>query len=277
MSNSKFHGGPKTSIGKKRSSQNARQHGLFAKEFFFSAEDEIAFDKLNAGLRESLRPDNPLLELLFEDVVACAWRIRMALRNEQRELQKQFAIESVDGREKPQEAGGAFPSPLGARQKEQAIKLLNDIKDCVQRGTGLISEFEEPLTRIFGPELCKTFTQWAPRDYESIWLAKLTDMMAERAKVNGFELPGEKLSAQETKRIGDADAQRQSEMTCKLVDLCKTLTLSAPRHFEGGGVSLDDRGSRLDPAIRYHTTAHRDFYRALREYREAKNSSSSSA
>jgi len=48
--------------------------------------------------------------------------------------------------------------------------------------------------------------------------------------------------------------------------------INAPHPVESvGAMLLDKRMSRLDLAIRYLTTTRRDFYRALREYREAKN------
>ena len=68
-------------------------------------------------------------------------------------------------------------------------------------------------------------------------------------------------------------SQRQK----KLIEHLKNIVLTQLGPVEGKGVLLDEGGCRLDLAIRWHTTAQRDFYRAFREYREAKNFGSSSA
>ncbi len=61
-------------------------------------------------------------------------------------------------------------------------------------------------------------------------------------------------------------------MICKIIDLYKNLLINGPRPAERKGAMLpDEREIRLDLSIRYHTTARRDFYRSLREYREARN------
>jgi hypothetical protein len=86
-------GGPKTRAGKLQSSQNSRKHGFFACELSFSRVDEPEFLKLRSGLRKELKPNNALLDLVCEDVVACAWKIRLALRYEQQALRKEVSKE----------------------------------------------------------------------------------------------------------------------------------------------------------------------------------------
>ena len=75
-------GGPRTPQGKLRASRNARKHGLLAVEFRLSAEESVEFHRFAHRLRKALKPDTALLDLIFEDIVACAWRLKLALRCE---------------------------------------------------------------------------------------------------------------------------------------------------------------------------------------------------
>jgi hypothetical protein len=276
MSNPKLprKGGPKTAAGKKRSCRNARRHGLFADEFSFSTADEVKFNKLNSDLHDELKPNNALLDLISQDVVACAWRMRIALRNEQNELQKQYAIENEESPEKPHGVGVSFPYPLKAGKREQMINLLNELQAIVERDRTLPPEFEKSLTQAFGPGLWKTLSEWKTLDNVGIWVSRLNEIIVARSQVFGMELPIADVSLQEKKKYFAADGLKEQEMMCKIIDIWKENLITPPFPVErGGGLLLDDRVSRLDLAIRYHTTARRDFYRSLREYREVKNQS----
>ena len=74
--------GPRTALGKVRASRNSRRLGLFAKEFNLSPQDQIEFAALRKMLRQSLKPDTPLLEIQFEDVSVCYWRLIISVRLE---------------------------------------------------------------------------------------------------------------------------------------------------------------------------------------------------
>src|SRR5260370_3275446 len=270
MSNSR--GGPKTAHGKKRSSRNARRHGIFAAEFSFSAADEEEFNKLSSDFRKELKPDNSILDLISQDLVACAWRMRIALRYEQQELLKQFAMENEQSPHDPHGAGESFPYGLKARQREQVIKLLDHLRTEVESHKVLPPDFEEPVTQACGAHFWKTLTEWAPLSPERIMVSRLIEVGVERSKIFGYQLPEAKVCPEEGKKYVASDAVKEQEMICKLIDIYKNQLISPLRPLHTGApMSLNDRVRRLDLAIRYLTTARRDFYRALREYREAKN------
>lgn len=265
-------GGPKTANGKKRSSRNARRHGLFAAQFLFSAADEAEYKKLTSDLREELRPNNSLLDLIFQDVVACAWRIRIALRYEQRELQKQFAIENEQSPDEPHGVGESFPYGLKARQREQVIKLLDYLRAEVKSRGVLPPDLEEAVTQACGANFWKALAEWTPLSPVRIIISRLTELAVEKSKMYGTKLPEAKVSPEEGKKYVASDGIKGQEMICKIIDIYKSQLSSALRPAErGGAMLLVDRLTRLDLAIRYQTTARRDFYRALREYREARN------
>ena len=271
MSNLNLHrsGGPTTAIGKKRSSRNARRHGLFASEFSLSAADEIEFTKLTANLREELKPNNPLLELIFQDLVSCAWRMRIALRCEQCELQKEFAIENEGSQQEPSGVGVSFSSGPKVGRSQECIKMLDALYNrTVERGC-LPPELEEPVTQICGPELWKILAQWPPVNPVGVLMGRLNLMTLEREELFGCESSMPDLSEEEKKQIFDANALRELELICKLIKAYKQVLLTASSSVEKGSMFQGGRESRLDLFVRYSTTARRDFYRSVREYKEA--------
>ena len=203
-SNSHRSGGPKTSIGKKRSSQNARRHGILADEFSFSAAEEIEFAKLNVDLREVLKPNNALLDLIFQHVLACGWRMRLALRLEQTELRRQCPIENEEGSENPQEI--SISHSLQPRQRAQYIELLDSVLERLRREACLPPEFEAPITQLFGPGLWKILAQWRIKDPKVIWMAQFDEHVVERDAIYG--LPPWKKSPQRRKRSSGCQRSR---------------------------------------------------------------------
>jgi hypothetical protein len=266
-------GGPKTAHGKKHSSRNARRHGLFAVEFSFSTEDEAKFTKLSSGLRKDLKPEGALLDFLFSDLVACAWRIPVALRYEQQELAKQFAMENKESREELEGSELSFRCNLKARKLEQALKLLDDLKASIEQQGRLPSEFEKEVTLTFGADLWKTLKEWAPVDGVSFWAYRLSQVVAERCEVYGLEHETiAKATPKEEKKYFEANAVKEIEYISKIIDIYRDIWTNIQHQAEHrSGMLFDESQSRLDLSLRYATTARRDFYRSLREYREAEN------
>jgi len=52
--------GPRTEEGKARSSQNARKHGLTAKQLAITPEDRQAFDEILAGYLHEINPSGQI-------------------------------------------------------------------------------------------------------------------------------------------------------------------------------------------------------------------------
>jgi hypothetical protein len=133
----------------------------------------------------------------------------------------------------------------------------------------LPAELEEQVTQAFGPDLWKALTQLAPVDLASIWVPRLCMSAVERGEPYGSEPPTPNLSAEEKKQICDFNALRELPLICKFIKTYKNLLLAARSSVETRSTFLGEHESRLDLFIRYSTTTHRDFYRSLREYREA--------
>jgi hypothetical protein len=82
VANAQLSTGPRTGEGKARSSQNARKHGLTATQLVIAGEDHEEFDELHAELQADVRPQGPLQQVLFDQLVASAWNLHRIRRME---------------------------------------------------------------------------------------------------------------------------------------------------------------------------------------------------
>jgi hypothetical protein len=86
--NSRRSTGPKTPDGKAVSSLNALKHGFWSRDLVnpkIDGADLVAdFQEFLDALLADLNPVGAMEELLVEEIAACAWRLRRALRSESR-------------------------------------------------------------------------------------------------------------------------------------------------------------------------------------------------
>jgi hypothetical protein len=68
--------GPRTPEGKARSSQNARKHGLTAREVLITEKEREEFEEFLAAYQADLRPQGMLEQDLFNQLVHAAWNLR---------------------------------------------------------------------------------------------------------------------------------------------------------------------------------------------------------
>ena len=80
--NARLSTGPRTPEGKARSSENARTHGLTAKDLVIGPDDRQEFDELLAWLQADVSPQGALQQTLFDELVASAWNLRRIRRME---------------------------------------------------------------------------------------------------------------------------------------------------------------------------------------------------
>ena len=80
VANAQLSTGPRTPDGKARSAQNARKHGLTAKDLLIGPEDREEFDELLAGLQADVAPQGTLQQTLFDELVSSAWNLRRVRR-----------------------------------------------------------------------------------------------------------------------------------------------------------------------------------------------------
>jgi len=94
LANAQKSTGPKTLAGKKASSKNALRHGLLSASPVLSTENEGAFRRHVASVREALAPVGYLETVLSERVAVLSWRLQRVTRFETGALENELA--SVD-------------------------------------------------------------------------------------------------------------------------------------------------------------------------------------
>jgi hypothetical protein len=80
--------GPRTAIGKQRSSLNAHKYGIFSKRVLLADESARDFGRLLQGLHEDLQPDGTLEIVLVEKLATILWRKQRILRAEAAEIEE---------------------------------------------------------------------------------------------------------------------------------------------------------------------------------------------
>src|SRR3954471_21605756 len=80
--NAKHSTGPRTKLGKQKSSQNSLKHGLCSQSPTLPNECEATFNIFHEELRQSLRPNEPLQLHLFSQISSILWRLQRANETE---------------------------------------------------------------------------------------------------------------------------------------------------------------------------------------------------
>ena len=76
--------GPRTPEGRARSSQNARTHGLTARDLVIAPDEREEFEELLSDYQTDVQPQGAAQQSLFDDLVAAAWNLRRIRRMEVR-------------------------------------------------------------------------------------------------------------------------------------------------------------------------------------------------
>jgi hypothetical protein len=74
--------GPRTPEGQARSSQNARTHGLTARDVLIAPNEREEFEELLNDYQTDIKPQGATQQSLFDDLVAAAWNLRRIRRME---------------------------------------------------------------------------------------------------------------------------------------------------------------------------------------------------
>jgi hypothetical protein len=258
-------GGPKTFAGKVRASQNSRTHGLFAQELHLSEAERLQYDQFKDEFAKELQPTTALLRLVFEDVIACAWRMKLSLRCEQVQVRECLGTNDEENRTKPL----ASTTPVGppvTLELRRRLKLIEELESRF-RAFPNVSEYpemEKQITDVFGVQFWRTLTEWEPANPVALQLAM---MAVERSDIYGTELPTEAHDPEAERKHMKADEFARMQMMTKIVELERQHLLSVIQHFrDAQGRALEDPVQRLDLFLRYQTKSRRDFYHTLREY-----------
>src|SRR5258706_14470952 len=104
--------GPRTPEGQARSSQNARTHGLTARDLVIAPNERGEFEQLRTDYQASVQPQDGIQQSLFEELLGAAWNLRRIRRMEVR---------------------ACSDTTLRAEQLEKHLDRLVRHKTCVER------------------------------------------------------------------------------------------------------------------------------------------------
>lgn len=130
--------GPRTELGKQRSSQNARRHGIFSHAILIKSESRQEFDSLRLGLYEALEPQGALEELLVDKLASLSWRYRRLLLAETGEIRSQFLKWSQERDQKIDDASDAL------RKENRLVSEIQDLK-VLERCLKLLAELRDGI------------------------------------------------------------------------------------------------------------------------------------
>jgi hypothetical protein len=74
--------GPRTPEGQAHSSQNARTHGLTARDPIVAPNEREEFEELLNGYQTEVKPEGAIQQTLFDELVGAAWNLRRVRRME---------------------------------------------------------------------------------------------------------------------------------------------------------------------------------------------------
>src|SRR5437660_595261 len=104
--------GPRTPEGQARSSQNARTHGLTARDLVIAPDEREEFEELRSDYQTAVQPQDAIQQSEFELLVGAAWNLRRIRRMEVR---------------------ACSDTTLTADQLEKELDRLVRYKTCIER------------------------------------------------------------------------------------------------------------------------------------------------
>ena len=163
--------GPRTPEGKRRSSQNARKHGLYSNAGFFwdaaiaLGEDPRDFQRLLKGLVLARRPADTLERVLVEDIALFIWKkarldraeVAVQVRNLQKhdlERRKQFiqvGREISDALQSEVRENGLRRTLDAPGKFEQVLSFLEGLVEMVEKNE-FSFHMQEFLRALYGTE-----------------------------------------------------------------------------------------------------------------------------
>ena len=148
--NAKQSTGPRTPEGKARSSQNARQHGLFARDAVLPDENPEDFLQLITDLEQELEAGSAFERRLVHHIACTEWRMRRLVRLETGALMSQLEEERLCA-QRIQAEHGEENAPPPADPYQQSTKELGAVV-AGDRDTPVLltlSLYEARLTRKY--------------------------------------------------------------------------------------------------------------------------------
>ncbi|MBZ5645420.1 MAG: hypothetical protein LAO19_21885 [Acidobacteriia bacterium] len=160
--------GPRTKLGKRRSSKNAIKFGIFSKATLLESESRAEYASLRAALWKSKQPGDEFEEILLDKMASNLWRQRRVLIAEGAEIRKNTEFLEFDRWQKKLEEAeeisqkvyqaakpGIAPEPVGLvwsenlEALESSLEILCELKESFE-AKGFDEDDEFKLKQIYG-------------------------------------------------------------------------------------------------------------------------------
>jgi hypothetical protein len=252
--------GPKTTKGKKASSRNSLQHGLFATELVLSETEQEEMDAFSADLCAQLLPTTPLRRDALEQIAFCRARRNLAGTLEMRRLS---VLLNTQKQESQTEASEGNPGVLrwygwGLRDLNEAVGLLARLDAAVEHFQRPPEDLKDPVVRVFGSDFWDTLENWTPANLTGL---RMATHLVEHSKRFNSPLP----SLPDARQVVP-DPEQSLQMMHKLIQ-------QQSRHLQEWSMAINEgifkaAGARssapVEFAPRYFTAATRDLHRAIK-------------
>ncbi len=184
--------GPRTELGKGRSSRNAIKHGIFSKAILLNGESRGEFESLRTDLWEALQPVGRLEELLVDKLASLSWRYRRFLLAETGEIRRQVLEWSEDRHKEKNQIADSLRDDVSLIHRihdsdvlERCLELLAELREGIET-TGFSQKRDAAiLERIYGPA---TYSPTRLQSEYSVWFDTAQASEEERLR-EGYAAP----------------------------------------------------------------------------------------
>ena len=141
--------GPRTVEGKTRAAQNARTHGLTAREPSVAPHERAEFEEMRAAFRADVQPRGAIQQTLFDELVAAAWNLRRIQRMEADLYSRDATLQELDhlARHKSRIERTFHRSLKELRALQTSALIAATLPGCVQRHTSAVTSAIEIAKR----------------------------------------------------------------------------------------------------------------------------------
>jgi hypothetical protein len=258
--------GPRTELGKQRTSLNATRHGIFSRVSVLKGESRARYESLLKGLRESLQPVGKLEEILVEKLATILWRHRRLVMAEAAEIrngteffvwdernQQQQEAEEIASSSMLDYEGGLIRKIQSPHVLERCLELLAELRQGIEKG-GFAPERDTAILRKIYGDRGKGHLRETLYDDYAIWVGT------------------SRVSEEEREREGYATPEQCKRIVLKLIDA----EVRFLKRYRKAGAAIEvDRTSlemlrrsipespSLDRLLRYEASLERAFDRTL--------------
>jgi hypothetical protein len=257
--NSKRSTGPKTSTGKKYSSQNTVKHGFFSRNPALSDAEKEEFENLVGQLEKDKSPKTTLQHLAIRDIAWCMRRCNIALMLEARSaetlLEQTQKTENGVSETLAKPTGFYASSPLDLRA---GLSWFKGVVGDFHAYHVMREEWRPTLELLFGPRFFQLLTEWNTMTRDAVLLAIMLE-----EKHRTFNMPHQQFDEFKKTSTHVIDPYGIEQLKEKLLDL----QLQHMQEFLSTWQQRAEANSVANPRIadfpRYYTTATRDLHKAV--------------